>query len=137
MLTFCSMSTLRSRKSSSFELTCSQLRHRVSFVSVPWKISWIQVRSVALHSLLFCAWGGMSGTAALVDGRFADVDTWLEAKAFLPEECDFRRPFCRGVDVSFASRLSSARVSAELQLYLDLPVPLVDQPRVSEIAFNR
>ena len=40
---FCSMSTERSRKSSSLLRTVSQHRHRVSFVSVPWNMSWTQV----------------------------------------------------------------------------------------------
>lgn len=39
MEVFWSTSTLRSRKSSSFEESDSQFRQRVSFVSVPWKIS--------------------------------------------------------------------------------------------------
>lgn len=40
---FCSTSMLKSKKSSSLDVTVSQLRHLVSLVKIPWKISLIQV----------------------------------------------------------------------------------------------
>lgn len=54
---FCSMSTERSRKSSSLLRTVSQHRHLVSLVRVPWKISWTQVFSTGLPASLRWATG--------------------------------------------------------------------------------
>lgn len=49
---FCSMSTERSRKSSSLLRTVSQHRHFVSLVRVPWKISCTHVFSTGLPASL-------------------------------------------------------------------------------------
>mmetsp|Transcript_26131 Transcript_26131/g.62161 ORF Transcript_26131/g.62161 Transcript_26131/m.62161 type:complete len:210 (+) Transcript_26131:437-1066(+) len=69
---FCSMSRLRSRKSSSREVTVSHIMQRVSLTSFPWKISCTQVRarpSTALPFACLCPRASFSRISARLLSR--------------------------------------------------------------------